>query len=388
MILVLSKPSKKNLKRGLNKKNKTFRKLEDKAQHILLGTDNYRFYKKNITFFIYILHLIPSGIDFNPADYSISFNYTISNQTGEIMNGKTENITFNTSFTGTQANNTEENEDRIEDTRTFETSFFIENQDTIENDDPAINRLLRILSKKEEEMYISRYSAYIDLVNEYNEIDITKVKIYNFSALTNGEESNLDISLLAQDNIENVKGFKSPIDYSKLTIIDKMENTQIYSTRNSDLILRADRLSLNSKGFDNLENIVLNITNDINYNCSSKYEETKFILDCKCTTKCEFKSLNKENLNNSMAINPIENKYLVISLDDDYIYSPPDNNIKFRTTSNSLSAGGIVGIVIATIVVVFAITLIAIYFSIKKPIPKQENGHISGVDSSANINNN
>ena len=241
-------------------------------------------------------------------------------------------------------------------------------------------------------MYISRYYAYIDLVNKYNEnnkIDITKLKIHNFSALIDDKESALIISPLAQDNIENVNDFKIPLDFSRQIFINKMENTQIYSTRNSDLILRSDGLSLNSKGFENLENIELNITNDIKYNCSSKSEENKFILDCKCTTeKCEFKSLNEENLNNSMAINPIENKYLVISLDDDYIYSPPDNNIKFRTSSNSLSAGGIVGIVIATIVVVCATTLAAIYFSIKKPIPNPENKYISGVDSSANINNN
>ena len=59
MLLVLSKPSKKNLKRGLNTKNKSFRKLEDKAQHILLGTDDYKFAEINkaITFFIYISYI-------------------------------------------------------------------------------------------------------------------------------------------------------------------------------------------------------------------------------------------------------------------------------------------------------------------------------------------
>ena len=81
-----------------------------------------------------------------------------------------------------------------------------------------------------------------------------------------------------------------------------------------------------------------------------------------------------------------DNKILFINLDENY---EQKNNIKFRTSSSSLSPGAIVAIVASCIVVIVGITLAAAFLANKKIIPKPDHVRNSNItDSSAEINNN
>ena len=164
-----------------------------------------------------------------------------------------------------------------------------------------------------------------------------------------------------------------------------MNNTFIDTSSNStNLILRADYID---DDFSEYDNIVLNINKDNNvsrYNCIVKNEEKeRFYLNCECN-----KNSVSENLNFSMVnfTGSDDNKILFINLDENY---EQKNNIKFRTSSSSLSPGAIVAIVASCIVVIVGITLAAAFLANKKIIPKPDHVINSNItDSSAEINNN
>ena len=165
-----------------------------------------------------------------------------------------------------------------------------------------------------------------------------------------------------------------------------MNNTFIDTSSNStNLILRADYIDDDFSEYD----AVLNINKDNNvtgYNCNviEKNEEIKhFYLNCECN-----KNSVSENLNFSMVnfTGSDDNKILFINLDENY---EQKNNIKFRTSSSSLSPGAIVAIVASCIVVIVGITLAAAFLTNKKIIPKPDHVRNSNItDSSVEINNN
>ena len=257
----------------------------------------------------------------------------------------------------------------------------------IQSDDED-GSLIRLLSEEGSHI-LGVYETIIDISNAGIENPNTFKIINNSIKDKNDNEVALPSYIL--NNINNITTLEGNLfnftDSDKELNIGIMNNTFIDTSSNStNLILRADYID---DDFNEYHNIVLNINKDNNvrgYNCSVIEKDKKkehFYLNCECN-----KNSVSENLNFSMVnfTGSDDNKILFINLDENY---EQKNNIKFRTSSSSLSPGAIVAIVASCIVVIVGITLAAAFLANKKIIPKPDHVINSNItDSSAEINNN
>ena len=374
LAIVLPNSSKNNLKHVLNKQIYPLRNLQSTSvRHILLGIDRYHATKTTISFYLYILHLFASGFVYHP----FSFNYSLSNstKTSEELSGNNNNLKR---YFG-NSTNSENNGTELSDVTDYSSDIQSDDED---------GSLIRLLSEEGSHI-LGVYETIIDISNAGIEDPNTFEIISNSIKDKNNNEVTLSSSIL--NNINNITTLEGNLfnftDSDKELNIGIMNNTFIDTSSNStNLILRADYID---DDFSEYDNIVLNINKDNNvrgYNCSviEKNEEKEhFYLNCECN-----KNSVSENLNFSMVnfTGSDDNKILFINLDENY---EQKNNIKFRTSSSSLSPGAIVAIVASCIVVIVGITLAAAFLANKKIIPKPDHVINSNItDSSAEINNN
>ena len=370
LAIVLPNSSKNNLKHVLNKQIYPLRNLESTSvRHILLGIDRYNANKTTISFYLYILHLFASGFVYHP----FSFNYSLSNstKTSEELSGNNNNLKR---YFG---NSTNGNGTELSDVTDYSSDIQSDDED---------GSLIRLLSEEGSHI-LGVYETIIDISNAGIENPNTFKIINNSIKDKNDNEVALPSYIL--NNINNITTLEGNLfnftDSDKELNIGIMNNTFIDTFSNStNLILRADYID---DDFSEYDNIVLNINKDNNvsrYNCIVKNEEKEhFYLNCECN-----KNSVSENLNFSMVnfTGSDDNKILFINLDENY---EQKNNIKFRTSSSSLSPGAIVAIVASCIVVIVGITLAAAFLANKKIIPKPDHVINSNItDSSAEINNN
>ena len=375
LAIVLSNSSKNNLKHILNKQIYPLRNLQSTpVRHILLGIDRYHATKTTISFYLYILHLFASDFVYHP----FSFNYSLSNstKTSEELSGNNNNLKR---YFG-NSTNSENNGNGTE------LSDVTDYSSDIQSDDED-GSLIRLLSEEGSHI-LGVYETIIDISNAGIENPNTFKIINNSIKDKNNNEVALPSYIL--NNINNITTLEGNLfnfaDNDKELNIGIMNNTFIDTSSNStNLILRADYIDDDFSEYD----AVLNINKDNNvtgYNCTvnEKDEEVKhFYLNCECN-----KNSVSENLNFSMVnfTGKDDNKILFINLDENY---EQKNNIKFRTSSSSLSPGAIVAIVASCIVVIVGITLAAAFLTNKKIIPKPDHVRNSNItDSSAEINNN
>lgn len=372
LAIVLPNSSKNNLKHVLNKQIYPLRNLQSTSvRHILLGIDRYHATKTTISFYLYILHLFASEFVYHP----FCFNYSLSNstKTSEELSGNNNNLKR---YFG---NSTNGNGTELSDVTDYSSDIQSDDED---------GSLIRLLSEEGSHI-LGVYETIIDISNAGIENPNTFKIINNSIKDKNDNEVALPSYIL--NNINNITTLEGNLfnftDSDKELNIGIMNNTFIDTSSNStNLILRADYID---DDFSEYDNIVLNINKDNNvrgYNCSviEKNEEKEhFYLNCECN-----KNSVSENLNFSMVnfTGSDDNKILFINLDENY---EQKNNIKFRTSSSSLSPGAIVAIVASCIVVIVGITLAAAFLTNKKIIPKPEYVRNSNItDSSAEINNN
>lgn len=372
LAIVLPNSSKNNLKHVLNKQIYPLRNLQSTSvRHILLGIDRYHATKTTISFYLYILHLFASEFVYHP----FCFNYSLSNstKTSEELSGNNNNLKR---YFG---NSTNGNGTELSDVTDYSSDIQSDDED---------GSLIRLLSEEGSHI-LGVYETIIDISNAGIENPNTFKIINNSIKDKNDNEVALPSYIL--NNINNITTLEGNLfnftDSDKELNIGIMNNTFIDTSSNStNLILRADYID---DDFSEYDNIVLNINKDNNvrgYNCSviEKNEEKEhFYLNCECN-----KNSVSENLNFSMVnfTGSDDNKILFINLDENY---EQKNNIKFRTSSSSLSPGAIVAIVASCIVVIVGITLAAAFLTNKKIIPKPDHVRNSNItDSSAEINNN
>ena len=370
LAIVLPNSSKNNLKHVLNKQIYPLRNLESTSvRHILLGIDRYNANKTTISFYLYILHLFASNFVYHP----FSFNYSLSNstKTSEELSGNNNNLKR---YFG---NSTNGNGTELSDVTDYSSDIQSDDED---------GSLIRLLSEEGSHI-LGVYETIIDISNAGIENPNT-FKIIN-NSIKDKNDNEVALSSYILNNINNITTLEGNLfnfaDIDKELNIGIMNNTFIdTSSISTNLILRADYID---DDFSEYDNIVLNINKDNNvsrYNCIEKNEEKEhFYLNCECN-----KNSVSENLNFSMVnfTGSDDNKILFINLDENY---EQKNNIKFRTSSSSLSPGAIVAIVASCIVVIVGITLAAAFLANKKIIPKPDHVINSNItDSSAEINNN
>lgn len=346
------------------------RKLQGSPKHILLGIDGYKYDEYDevnnfITFFIYVLHILPP--DFIPKVFT--FNYTISNSSKEYKNNKIDIIS---SFPDSDNNGNNG------------TSF--EGSDGSIDDEAGIEKINRFLSDKENNTLI-KYNITLVIPKDqvYNpntfKIDPDSIKIGNDPIIVSPSVRKVLENITTADGTNTIKVVKDADEPFDTFYIMKNTVIEPYSKHN-ELTFRADgRID----GFDdNSSKIQLYTLNNEKYNCTAENrEDNHFYL----ITKAKNIDTSIDNLNNAIAVYP-DGRFLLMELADDYIETYPTNNIYYKTKSG-VSAGTIVAIVIPTIIVLICITLVVIMLTKKQIIPKSENtnAHI-GLDSTAEINQN
>lgn len=344
------------------------RKLQGSPKHILLGIDGYKYDEVNnfITFFIYVLHILPPDFNQDSKDFTFNFNYTISNSSKEYKNNTIE-IDIISPFPDSDNNGNNG------------TSF--EGSDGSIDDEAGIEKINRFLSDKENNTLI-KYNITLKIPNDqvYNpntfKIDPDSIKIGNDSIIVSPSVRKVLENITTADGTNTIDmKSENPFGIMKNTVIEP------YSKHN-ELTFRADG---RIEGFDdNSSKIQLYTLNNEKYNCTAENrEDNHFYL----ITKAKNIDTSIDNLNNAIAVYP-DGRFLLMELADDYIETYPTNNIYYKTKSG-VSAGTIVAIVIPTIIVLICITLVVIMLTKKQIIPKSENTkyHI-GLDSTAEINQN
>ena len=211
--------------------------------------------------------------------------------------------------------------------------------------------------------------------------DYTRIELIEDFTL-NGEKNNLALSSIAEDQ-------KSKINEQKNDIFQKNGVVAIMK----DAILEDDSSKFNLKGrtdaigkfpTSNSNLMVMKYSNiSTNFSCSGEIDSSDYILHCKKSSIG-----NRFNLNNTIAeINGDSKEKMLIQFktgDNSFINSTRlnDHYIK-KSKKKGLSTGGIIAIIIPTILVLVGALAIAIMLN-RNPNPQLHNP--VGISSSSNIN--